>query len=184
MKKILFMICVLMSMSFADVCDDIDPYFYTLTLKIKQTTVTLDIWEHVKNEMNEVRFTIPTVKSFWDQQSNGSKLSNSWKAGSFIFNGDFSKLSVTVVGKDRILRPECQHLTNKPMTKHVEPKELPKELSQWRVCAQTVPRGQCIQRCMVGHRHKFGDEYQRALDNCDIDCKRIQTDKCGMSPVS
>lgn len=75
-----------------------EPY-YLVTLKIKQSTFTLDIGEHIKNKMNAVEMTIAVDKRFYDSVQVGQEISNSFKKGSLLFNGDFSKLKVTVVKK-------------------------------------------------------------------------------------
>ena len=104
MKKIALAILAAVGISVA--CSD--PYYYVLTLKVKQSTFTLSISEHIKNSMNAIEFNIPVEKSFWESQSIGSELSNHWKPGSLIFNGDFSKLKVTVTNKTTVSRPECR----------------------------------------------------------------------------
>lgn len=75
-----------------------EPY-YLVTLKIKQSTFTLDIGEHIKNKMNAVEITIAVDKRFYNSVKVGQDISKSFKTGSLLFNGDFSKLKVTVVKK-------------------------------------------------------------------------------------
>ena len=72
---------------------------YIVKFKIKQSTFTLNIAEHVKNGMNSIEVEIPVSKSFYDRVSVGTELSNSFKMGSLLFNGDFSNLHMTVTGK-------------------------------------------------------------------------------------
>ena len=43
--------------------------------------------------------TIAVDKRFYDSVKVGQEISNSFKKGSLLFNGDFSKLKVTVVKK-------------------------------------------------------------------------------------
>ena len=104
MKKII--LTILFTIAISAACED--PYHYVLTLKVKQSTFTLSISEHIKNSMNAIEFNIPVEKSFWENQSIGNQLSNEWKPGSLIFNGDFSKLKVTVSNKTKVVRPECK----------------------------------------------------------------------------
>lgn len=106
MKKLILIL--LLAIGFASATDCSDPNYYILRLKIKQTTFTLDIWEHAKNEMNAIEMSIPVEKSFWENQRSGNKLSDQWKPGSLLFNGDFSKLVVSVVGKEAVRKPECR----------------------------------------------------------------------------
>ena len=75
---------------------------YILTLEIKQTTYTLDIGEHIKNSINAISMQIPVSKKFYNSVSVGTRISNDFKYGSLVFNGDFSELRVTV--KDKQIR--------------------------------------------------------------------------------
>lgn len=105
MKKLILVL--LLAIGFASASDCSDPNYYVLRLKIKQSTVTLDVWEHVKNSMNAIEMSIPVEKSYWESQRTGNKLSDQWKPGSLLFNGDFSKLVVTVVDKKTVRKPGC-----------------------------------------------------------------------------
>ena len=75
-----------------------DPY-YLLTLQIKQSTFTLDIGEHIKNKANEIEMTIAVDKRFYNSVQVGEEISNSFKMGSLVFDGDFSSLKVRVKSK-------------------------------------------------------------------------------------
>ena len=75
---------------------------YILTLEIKQTTYTLDIGEHIKNNINAISMQIPVSKKFYNSVSIGTRISDDFKYGSLVFNGDFSELRVTV--KDKQIR--------------------------------------------------------------------------------
>lgn len=75
-----------------------EPY-YLVTLQLKQSTFTLDLGEHIKNKMNAVTMTIAVDKRFYDKVKVGQELSNTFKSGSLLFNGDFSRMKVTVTNK-------------------------------------------------------------------------------------
>lgn len=75
-----------------------DPY-YLLTLQIKQSTFTLDIGEHIKNKANAIEMTIAVDKRFYNSVQVGEEISNSFKMGSLVFDGDFSSLKVRVKSK-------------------------------------------------------------------------------------
>lgn len=75
---------------------------YILTLEIKQTTYTLDIGEHIKNNINAISMQIPVSKKFYNSVRIGTRISDDFKYGSLVFNGDFSELRVTV--KDKQIR--------------------------------------------------------------------------------
>ena len=72
---------------------------YIVKFKVKQSTFTLDIGEHIKNGMNAIELELPVSKSFYDKVSVGTEISSSFKMGSLLFNGDFSNLHMTVTGK-------------------------------------------------------------------------------------
>lgn len=72
---------------------------YIVKFKVKQSTFTLDIGEHIKNGMNAIELELPVSKSFYDKMSVGTEISSSFKMGSLLLNGDFSNLHMTVTGK-------------------------------------------------------------------------------------
>lgn len=72
---------------------------YIVKFKIKQGTFTLDIFEHVKNEMNSIEIEIPVNKAFYNRLSVGQDITDSFKWGSLVMDGDFSTLHMKVIGK-------------------------------------------------------------------------------------
>lgn len=72
---------------------------YIVKFKIKQSTFTLDLLEHAKNEMNAIEVEIPVKKEYYNKLSIGQDLTDSFKYGSLIMDGDFSTLHMKVVGK-------------------------------------------------------------------------------------
>lgn len=54
---------------------------YIVKFRIKQSTFTLDIDEHIKNGMNAIELELPVNKSFYDKVSIGTEISNSFKMG-------------------------------------------------------------------------------------------------------
>lgn len=84
---------------------DVSKNIYIVKIKIHQTTYTLDIEEHIKNKINDVEFEIPVDKSYYDRCSIGQTVSDpGLKIGSLVFNGDFSKLKITIIGKRTVKR--------------------------------------------------------------------------------
>ena len=73
---------------------------YLLTLEIKQSTFTLDLAEHAKNDINAITLHIPVSYTFYNKVSIGQNISEEFKYGSLILNGDFSKLKVKVKNKE------------------------------------------------------------------------------------
>lgn len=84
---------------------DVSKNIYIIKVKIHQTTYTLDIGEHIKNKINDIEFEIPVDKSYYDRCSIGQTVSDpGLKIGSLVFNGDFSKLNITIIGKRTVKR--------------------------------------------------------------------------------
>ena len=72
---------------------------YIVKFQIKQGTFTLDLFEHMKNEMNAIEIEIPVKKEYYNRLSVGQDLTNSFKFGSLLMDGDFSTLHMRVTGK-------------------------------------------------------------------------------------
>ena len=84
---------------------DVSKNIYIVKIKIHQTTYTLDIGEHIKNKINDIMFEIPVDKSYYDRCSIGQVVSDpGLKVGSLVFDGDFSKLKITIIGKRTVKR--------------------------------------------------------------------------------
>jgi hypothetical protein len=49
--------------------------------------------------MNAIEFELPVDKSFYDKVKIGTDITDAFKYGSLIFNGDFSTLHTSVIGK-------------------------------------------------------------------------------------
>ena len=49
--------------------------------------------------MNAIEIEIPVKKEYYDRLSVGQDITNSFKWGSLIVNGDFSTLHMKVIGK-------------------------------------------------------------------------------------
>lgn len=72
---------------------------YIVKFKIKQGTFTLDLLEHAKNEMNSIEVEIPVNKDYYNRLSVGQDITDSFKWGSLVVDGDFSTLHMKVIGK-------------------------------------------------------------------------------------
>ena len=78
---------------------------YIVKIKIHQTTYTLDIEEHIKNHLNDVEFEIPVDKGYYDNCHIGQDVTNAGlKLGSFLRDGDFSKLKIRITNKRTMKR--------------------------------------------------------------------------------
>lgn len=73
---------------------------YIITLEIKQTSFSLDLEEHIKNDLNVVKLQIPVSKEFFNSVNKGTKLSNEMRVGSLILRGSYKKLNVIVTNKE------------------------------------------------------------------------------------
>lgn len=95
MKKIFAIIMLFTLSSFAgELC--------VVVFKIKQSTFTLSISEHLKNEVNTQFLPLPVDCDFYNTLRIGQELHSQFKVGSLIFNGDFSKLKITVHDKQKV----------------------------------------------------------------------------------
>jgi hypothetical protein len=72
---------------------------YIVKFKIKQGTFTLDIFEHIKNEMNSIEIEVPVCREYYNRLSIGQDMTDAFKWGSLVMDGDFSTLHMRVVGK-------------------------------------------------------------------------------------
>lgn len=72
---------------------------YIVKFTIKQGTFTLDIFEHIKNDMNAIEVEFPVTKDFYNRVKVGQDMTDAFKWGSLVFNGDFSTLHMRVTGK-------------------------------------------------------------------------------------
>jgi len=73
---------------------------YIVTIEIKQTHFTLDLFEHAKDAINAIQMSIPVDKSFYDSVNVGTVLDNSFRGGSFIVNGSLGSWNIKVVKKE------------------------------------------------------------------------------------
>lgn len=72
---------------------------YIVKFKIKQGTFTLDPFEHIKNSMNAIEVEIPVAKDFYKKLEIGQDITDAFKWGSLVMNGDFSELHMKVISK-------------------------------------------------------------------------------------
>jgi hypothetical protein len=72
---------------------------YILKLKVAQSSVTLDIGQHMKDGMNASEFEIPVSKEYYDKLSVGDDLSDKFKTGSLIMGGTWGSMVVSVKNK-------------------------------------------------------------------------------------
>ena len=73
---------------------------YVVTFEIKQTHYTLDLEQHMKDEMNAITIQIPVDKEYYDSVSVGTVIDDSFRMGSMIMKGSFGKWKVTIKDKE------------------------------------------------------------------------------------
>ena len=73
---------------------------YILRIKLKQSHLSLDIREHLKDAMNAIEFEIPVDKDFYNSVSVGTKITDEFRVGSFVLNGSIGKWNMIIIGKD------------------------------------------------------------------------------------
>lgn len=73
---------------------------YVICLNIKQSHFTLDISQHLKDEMNDITIEIPVDKEYFDSVEVGDVIDDSFRMGSLIFKGSWGNWNITVVDKD------------------------------------------------------------------------------------
>lgn len=76
-----------------------NPERYVITLEIRQSHVTLDLWEHVKDSANAIRMEIPVDKQFFDDVQEGQLLKSDFRTASLLIRGSFGSWKVKVVEK-------------------------------------------------------------------------------------
>lgn len=72
---------------------------YTVRFKLSQSHFTLDPFEHVKDHMNAIEFSMPVSREFYEKVHPGSEIVDSFRAGSFLFRGSLGSWDLHVVGK-------------------------------------------------------------------------------------
>ena len=73
---------------------------YIVTLNIKQSHFTLDLGQHLKDEMNDISIQIPVDKEYFDSVNVGDTIADDFRMGSLIFKGSFGNWKVTVQAKE------------------------------------------------------------------------------------
>lgn len=73
---------------------------YIITFRIKQTHLTLDIGEHLKDSMNEITIEIPVDKEYYNSLSVGDVINDDFRMGSLVMHGSFGSWRITVANKE------------------------------------------------------------------------------------
>ncbi len=86
------------------VAEDKGLVYYIVTFEARQTHLSLDISEHLKDAANAYTFQVPVDKAFYDSVSIGQEYTREFRAGSMLLKGTFGSNKITIVGKEKILK--------------------------------------------------------------------------------
>lgn len=73
---------------------------YVVTFNISQSHFTLDLGQHMKDEMNDISIQIPVDKEYYDSVEIGDTIDDSFRMGSLIFSGSFGSWDVSIEDKE------------------------------------------------------------------------------------
>ena len=73
---------------------------YVVTFNIKQSHFTLDLSEHMKDEMNDISIQIPVDKEYYDSVEVGDTIADDFRMGSLVMKGSFGNWDITVEDKE------------------------------------------------------------------------------------
>jgi hypothetical protein len=79
---------------------------YIVTLEIKQSHFTLDVFQHAKDAANAIKIEVPVDKQFYDQVAVGTVLNGSFRTASLLLSGSFGNWNVSIVGKRKAMAAE------------------------------------------------------------------------------
>ena len=77
---------------------------YYVTLKFTQTSYTLNLWQHVKDNANAFSFTFPTTKEFYDSLKVGQELDSKFKWASLLLNKNNKLASRKIIVEAKFTR--------------------------------------------------------------------------------
>ena len=84
----------------ADIKVDNGTAKYIVTFNIKQSHFTLDLSEHMKDEMNDISIQIPVDKEYYDSIKVGDTIADDFRMGSLVMKGSFGSWDITVEDKE------------------------------------------------------------------------------------
>lgn len=73
---------------------------YIVRFKLSQFHLTLDIGQHVKDEMNAAQFEMPVDEDFYYAVKKDMRIVDDFRVGSFILNGSFGEWDLRVIDKE------------------------------------------------------------------------------------
>lgn len=80
--------------------DTSDVKRYIVTIQIKQSHMSLDFTEHMKDEVNAVEISIPVDRAFYEKVDKGTVIDDSFRTGSFWMKGSIGSWDIKVIDKE------------------------------------------------------------------------------------
>lgn len=80
--------------------------YYIVIFEVKQTHISLDLTEHLKDSVNAYRFQVPVDKDFYDNVRVGQELTQNFRFGSLLLKGTFGSNKIMIVDKNIIIKEE------------------------------------------------------------------------------
>ncbi len=80
--------------------DTSDVKRYIVTIQIKQSHMSLDFTEHMKDEANAVEISIPVDRAFYEKVDKGTVIDDSFRTGSFWMKGSIGSWDIKVIDKE------------------------------------------------------------------------------------
>lgn len=86
------------------VAEDKGLIYYVVTFEARQTHMSLDLSEQLKDAANAYRFQVPVDKDFYDSVRVGQEYTREFRAGSMLLKGTFGSNKITIVEKEKALK--------------------------------------------------------------------------------
>lgn len=77
-------------------------FYYVLTLEVRQTHISLDFTEHLKDMANRLTIEIPVDKDYYDSCFIGKDIAKEFRIGSLLAKGSFGNLRIRVIDKKTV----------------------------------------------------------------------------------
>lgn len=77
-------------------------FYYVLTLEVRQTHISLDFTEHLKDMANRLTIEIPVDKDYYDSCFVGKDIAKEFRVGSLLAKGSFGNLRIRVIDKKTV----------------------------------------------------------------------------------
>ena len=72
---------------------------YIVKLRLKQSHISLDPFEHMKDGMNAIEFEIPVDREYYTKLEIGDEIVNDFRTGSLLLYGSFGNWDMRVIDK-------------------------------------------------------------------------------------